>query len=112
MTQAKQAEALQRAGAVALRLACEGDKQAAETIRAMNARIATLQAENEQLRAQAPAVPQDALTAAMKTAVEIGIFPKYCIGEEAYLRNWGAMQQVLLAVERANGITAGGSNAD
>ena len=45
MTQAQKTEALQRAGAVAIRLGREGDRHAAETVRAMSARI--LELENE-----------------------------------------------------------------
>lgn len=45
MTEAQQAEALHRSGMIALRLSRKGDKKAAGTIRALQARIAELEAE-------------------------------------------------------------------
>lgn len=45
MTQAQHHEALRRVGAVAIRLAREGDRHAAETVRAMSARILELESQ-------------------------------------------------------------------
>lgn len=41
-------------------------------------------------------VSMDMLTAAMKKAVELGIFPQYAIDEQ-YLKNWSNMREVLAA---------------
>lgn len=37
------------------------------------------------------------LSAAVKKAVEVGLIPKYAIGEETYLKNWGNVKAVLEA---------------
>ena len=40
---------------------------------------------------------EEMVVAAMKKAVECELIPRYCIGEDAYLKNWESIQAVIQA---------------
>lgn len=42
-------------------------------------------------------VNEEMLQAALKKAVEVGLVPRFLIGEESYIRNWEAVQAIIQA---------------
>lgn len=44
---------------------------------------------------------EEMVTAAMKKAVELQLIPRYCIGEDEYLKHWQNIEAVLRAALNA-----------
>lgn len=44
---------------------------------------------------------EEMVTAAMKKAVELKLIPRYCIGEDEYLKHWQNIEAVLQAALNA-----------
>jgi hypothetical protein len=47
-------------------------------------------------------VTQEMLQAAMTKAVDVGLVPKYAIGEEAYIKHWEAVKAIVEAALSAS----------